>query len=412
MDLTSLLIGLVVGLALGTLVGKFALGSKANDSTSASLATANDMLTAQVAELRGQLDAAREAERLRLEDESKILERLAPVRETLSKMEEHVRAMENERATQFRSISDQLQQSREDGDALRAVTQGLKSALSDPNIRGHWGETQLERLFEAAGMIKGIDFITQDQIPGTDDEKGSRPDAIVRLPDGGQIIVDSKVTLTNYLRATEESDPKKRAELLKQHAKDVALKAKELSDKKYWQRYDLSADYVILFMPTESALAEALQVDPSIYDTALKANVAIATPISLFTTLKSVAFLWRQHEQTEQIHEVISKTRILIDTLVKTSEDVNAFARSLAATVNNYNTFASRYENSLLGSAVAIPGVTEAAFPAIGKVDKSPRELNPAKVAKAKALDGSAPIELDLTEHTSESTMDSDGDSA
>lgn len=261
-------------------------------------------------------------------------------------------------------------------------------------------------------MVKGIDFITQDQIAGTDDEKGSRPDAIVKLPDGGQIIIDAKVTLTNYLRAAEETDPKQRAALLKQHSKDVALKAKELADKKYWQRYDLSADYVILFMPTEAALAEALQVDPSIYDTALKGNVAIATPISLFTTLKSVAFLWRQHDQTNQIHEVINKTRALIDTLGKTADDVNTFAKSLGATVNNYNTFASRFENSLIGAAVAIPGVTDAAFPTLTTIDKAPRELADGKIAKASAIPRSAKeaLDLDLVVPAEQTTMDTDGE--
>lgn len=410
-----LAVGLVVGVAIGVLIGKYVLARSSDDAVVvAGLNATNSSLVDQLADAKAQLDSLRESERARHESESKILERLAPVHTLLNQVEGRVRDMENERKTQFQSIDDQLKQARSDGEALRNVTQGLKSALSDPNIRGHWGETQLERLFEAAGMVKGIDFVTQDQIPGTDDEKGSRPDAIVKLPDGGQIIVDSKVTLTNYLRAAEETDPKVRATLLKQHAKDVALKAKELADKKYWQRYDLSADYVILFMPTESALAEALQIDPSIYDTALRGNVAIATPISLFTTLKSVAFLWRQHDQTNQIHEVINKTRALIDTLGKTAEDVNKFANSLNATVNNYNTFASRFENSLIGAAVAIPGVTDAAFPSLTQLDKKPRELADGKVAKARAVAASTAneLDLDLEVRPTESTMDSDDDSA
>lgn len=411
--LIYLAIGLVVGAVIGVLIGKFLLSKGSTDvATVAGLNATNAALVEQVTDLKAQINSLHEAERRRAEDESKVLERLAPVNTLLNQVEVRVREMENERKTQFNSIVEQLAQARSDGEALRNVTQGLKSALSDPNIRGHWGETQLERLFEAAGMVKGIDFITQDQIPGTDDEKGSRPDAIVRLPDGGQIIVDAKVTLTNYLRAAEETDPKQRATLLKQHAKDVALKAKELADKKYWQRYDLSADYVILFMPTEAALAEALQVDPSIYDTALKGNVAIATPISLFTTLKSVAFLWKQHDQTNQIHEVINKTRVLIDTLGKTAEDVNKFANSLNATVNNYNTFASRFENSLIGAAVAIPGVTDAAFPTLTQLDKKPRELADGKVAKARAVTRVAgdELDLDLAVRSEESTMDNDGD--
>ena len=415
MDMIMFLsVGLVIGAVIGVLLGKFVFASRTGDAvTVAGLTATNASMLDQIAELKTQIESMREAERLRLADESQILERLAPVHTLLNQVEGRVREMENERKTQFRSIDDQLKQARTDGEALRNVTQGLKSALSDPNIRGHWGETQLERLFEAAGMVKGIDFITQDQIPGTDDENGSRPDAIVKLPDGGQIIVDSKVTLTNYLRAAEETDPKQRGALLKQHAKDVALKAKELADKKYWQRYDLSADYVILFMPTEAALAEALQVDPSIYDTALRGNVAIATPISLFTTLKSVAFLWRQHDQTNQIHEVINKTRALIDTLGKTADDVNKFANSLNATVNNYNTFASRFENSLIGAAVAIPGVTDAAFPALTQLDKKPRELADGKIAKARALKSATDneLDLDLAVRSTESTMDSDDDS-
>ncbi|MFM2412704.1 MAG: hypothetical protein RLZZ587_1037 [Actinomycetota bacterium] len=406
------LVYLVVGLLAGAAIGWFVAKSRTNNAEAGVLAGRNEELAKQNDQLLADLAAVREAERARMEEESKVLERLAPVQTLLTQVENRVRDMENERKTQFQSIDDQLKQARADGDALRNVTQGLKSALSDPNIRGHWGETQLERLFEAAGMVKGIDYVTQDQIAGTDDAKGSRPDAIVKLPDGGQIIVDAKVTLTNYLRAAEETDPKLREGLLKQHAKDVALKAKELADKKYWQKYDLSADYVIMFMPTEAALAEALQVDPSIYDTALHMNVAIATPISLFTTLKSVAFLWRQHAQTEQIHEVITKTRVLIDTLGRTADDVNGFAKSLAATVNNYNTFASKFENSLISAAVAIPGVTDGAFPSLTKLDKAPREIKDSKIAKAKALPRAdvPEIDFDLEVRTPQSTMDTDGD--
>ena len=322
----------------------------------------------------------------------------------LNQVEGRVREMENERKTQFQSISDQLTQAKTDGEALRAVTQGLKSALSDPNIRGHWGETQLERLFEAAGLIKGTDYITQDQIAGSEGEKGSRPDAVVQLPEGGQIIVDAKVTLTNYIRATEETDPRQREALLKQHAKDVAAKVKELSEKKYWQKYDLSADYVIMFMPTEAALAEALQVDPSIYDSALKQNVAIATPISLFTTLKSVALLWRQHRETNEIHEVISRTRQLIAAIARTATEVNDFAKSLNATVNNYNTFASWFENSLIGAAAAVPGVSADEFPELTVIAKKPREIKSAKVDKLGIT------AADLAELDAESTMDTDGD--
>lgn len=405
MEIVYLLIGLLVGAAIGWLVARARSARPTEDATTvAALSATNQVQLAQIDELKTQIDAMREAERARLAGESQILERLAPVHTLLNQVEGRVREMENERKTQFQSITEQLAQAKTDGEALRAVTQGLKSALSDPNIRGHWGETQLERLFEAAGLIKGTDYITQDQIAGSDGEKGSRPDAVVQLPEGGQIIVDAKVTLTNYIRATEETDPRQREALLKQHAKDVAAKVKELSEKKYWQKYDLSADYVIMFMPTEAALAEALQVDPSIYDTALKQNVAIATPISLFTTLKSVALLWRQHRETNEIHEVITRTRQLIAAIARTATEVNDFAKSLNATVNNYNTFASWFENSLIGAAAAVPGVSESEFPELTVIAKKPREIKAAKVEKLGITSE------DLAELEAESTMDTDGD--
>ncbi|MFM6974984.1 MAG: DNA recombination protein RmuC [Agromyces sp.] len=405
MEIIYLVIGLLVGGAIGWLVSRVRAPKGESDvATVAALTATNQAHVQQIADLQRQLDEQRKSEEQRKAGESQILERLAPVHTLLSQVEGRVRDMENERKTQFQSISDQLAQAKSDGEALRAVTQGLKSALSDPNIRGHWGETQLERLFEAAGLIKGTDYITQDQIAGTDDAKGSRPDAVVQLPEGGQIIVDAKVTLTNYIRATEEPDPRQREALLKQHAKDVAAKVKELSEKKYWQKYDLSADYVIMFMPTEAALAEALQVDPSIYDSALKQNVAIATPISLFTTLKSVALLWRQHRETNEIHEVISRTRQLIAAIARTATEVNDFAKSLNATVNNYNTFASWFENSLIGAAAAVPGVSEGEFPELNVIAKKPREIKSAKVDKLGIT------AADLAELDAESTMDIDGE--
>lgn len=405
MEIVYLIIGLLVGAALGLLVAKVRSPKSTDDVvTAAALTATNQAQLTQIEDLKSQIEALREVDRARVAEESQILERLAPVHTLLNQVEGRVRDMENERKTQFQSISDQLNQAKTDGEALRAVTQGLKSALSDPNIRGHWGETQLERLFEAAGLIKGTDYITQDQIAGSEGEKGSRPDAVVQLPEGGQIIVDAKVTLTNYIRATEETDPRQREALLKQHAKDVAAKVKELSEKKYWQKYDLSADYVIMFMPTEAALAEALQVDPSIYDSALKQNVAIATPISLFTTLKSVALLWRQHRETNEIHEVISRTRQLIAAIARTATEVNDFAKSLNATVNNYNTFASWFENSLIGAAAAVPGVSEDEFPELTVIAKKPREIKSAKVEKLGITAD------DLAELEAESTMDTDGE--
>jgi DNA recombination protein RmuC len=403
MDLVSLLVGIVLGAVVGLVIGKFALASKS--SNAGEFAAATERVTAQAEQieyLKSQLATLTEQERARLNDERAVLERLAPVQTLLAQVEGRVRDMENERKTQFQSIKDQLDLSRQDAEALRQVTQGLKTALSDPNIRGHWGETQVERLFEAAGLVKGVDYITQDQIAGDDGEKGQRPDAIVLLPDGGRIIVDAKVTLTNYLRASEEADPKSREALLKAHAKDVATKAKELGDKKYWKKYDDSAEYVIMFMPTEAALAEALQIDPSIYDTALKMNVAIATPISLFTTLKSVAFLWRQHAETNEIHDVISKTRALIGAIARTATEVNKFANSLNATVNNYNGFASWFENSLIDAATAIPGVSSNEFPEIAMSVKKPREI------KAKRVELLGVTDADLAELDTESTMDSD----
>ncbi|MFM6967692.1 MAG: DNA recombination protein RmuC [Microbacteriaceae bacterium] len=405
MEIIYLVVGLLAGGAIGWLVARARSTQSTTDATAvAALSATNQAQLIQIDDLKTQLESIRAAETARLAGESQILERLAPVHTLLNQVEGRVREMENERKTQFQSISDQLTQAKTDGEALRAVTQGLKSALSDPNIRGHWGETQLERLFEAAGLIKGTDYITQDQIAGSEGEKGSRPDAVVQLPEGGQIIVDAKVTLTNYIRATEETDPRQREALLKQHAKDVAAKVKELSEKKYWQKYDLSADYVIMFMPTEAALAEALQVDPSIYDSALKQNVAIATPISLFTTLKSVALLWRQHRETNEIHEVISRTRQLIAAIARTATEVNDFAKSLNATVNNYNTFASWFENSLIGAAAAVPGVSEDEFPELTVIAKKPREIKSAKVDKLGIT------AADLAELDAESTMDTDGD--
>lgn len=399
-----LTLGLLVGTVIGVLIGKYVMRSPA----SVELAASTERISAQAEQieyLKGQLESLIEQEKSRASEESAVLERLAPVQTLLTQVEGRVREMENERKTQFQSIKDQLDLSRRDSEALRTVTQGLRTALADPNVRGYWGETQVERLFEAAGLVKGIDYVTQDQVQGEEGESNQRPDAVVMLPDGGRIVVDVKTPLTHYLQANEAPDEKSRKLLMDKHAKSVADKVKELGEKKYWQKYEQSASYVIMYIPTEAAFTDALQSDPSIYDTALKLNVAIATPISLFTTLKSVAFLWRQHAESNEIHEVISKTRSLINALAKTADKVNDFAKSLNATVNNYNTFASWFENSLISAAVEIPGVTTGEFdPLVQGNGKNARQI------PQKRIDKISLGNTDLPELTAESTIDTHGD--
>ncbi|MEL0260806.1 MAG: DNA recombination protein RmuC [Aquiluna sp.] len=282
--LNALLLGLLVGSLLG-----YQLAKRRNPAADPQLATKLAALQATETELRNQLaksDEAAKAQKLEAEKENRVLLELAPVKTQLEQMQTVVQRLEKERLEQFSSISEQLKASIETDENLRKQTQALSQALSSNSLRGVWGEAQLRKLVELAGLIKHADFSEQATIASAD--KSGRADMVINLPGGKSLAIDSKVPFDKYQEASainelatgEELERRKR--LLAEHVKAVKGHIDELASRAYWEGLETSPDFVICFVPSESLLSAALDQDAALMEYAFKKNVALASPVSLF----------------------------------------------------------------------------------------------------------------------------------
>jgi DNA recombination protein RmuC len=413
-----LAIGIAAGIAIGWLIARVqSPRAGADQALVAGLSATRDAQAIQIDDLKAQLEQLRSVEEARKADESKVLQQLAPVELMLKQLNDSVRTMENERGTQFNAIDKALKQAREDAEKLTTVTFGLKSALGNANVRGHWGETQLRRVVEAAGLVEHVDFTTQVHKAGDDDSAAARPDMVINLPENAHIVVDSKAPLVKYMEAMEVAEQGGDAKaLLKEHARHVRGHVKTLADKKYWEKFSDTADYVILFLPSEAVLAEALSADPALYEDALKMNVALVSPNGMFTTLKSVAYIWRQHSQTEEVVKIVHLGQALFTSLGQAAAEVGKMGGHLSTVVQAYNDLVAKMEGGVLRAAKKFPGINMEGLKELAPIEKEPREIKterfPEPLALSDGLDNSEfdEIEIDLGEIPSAPTMDTDED--
>ncbi|MBU1587327.1 MAG: DNA recombination protein RmuC, partial [Actinobacteria bacterium] len=334
MDLVMLVAALLVGLVLGAVIGLLVARARsaspaliearhtaalmqlqADEAARRSAIEANLAATeASIAGLREQLEEAQNryheaVDRARAEAqeraaESKILQALTPVQETLRTMQQKVTDLESQRSQQYGQIAEQLKQTQLSGDQIRATTESLASALRSNSTRGVWGETQLRNVVQAAGLIERVDFDVQHSI--SSDAGAGRPDMVIHLPGGKNIAVDAKVPFTAYLEASQISvtatgeEGARREALIKQHVKVLRGHIDTLASKAYWQGLEASPELVIAFIPSESLVSSALEADPAIMDYAFNKRVALASPVTLWSVLKTVAFSWQQDVLTDQ----------------------------------------------------------------------------------------------------------------
>jgi DNA recombination protein RmuC len=356
MDALSLLLGLGIGAMLGIAIGYLVAKSKKQlaPDLSAQLAAAQATET----ELRVQLtnlQAQIEQEKLKAQEENKILVQLAPVKQQLEQMQTVVAQLEKERSTQFASISEQLRNAVETDENLRKQTQTLAQALSSNSLRGVWGEAQLRKLVELAGLIKHADFSEQATI-STEGGSG-RADMVINLPGGKSLAIDSKVPFNSYQEASaiselatgEELDRRRR--LLEEHVKAMRKHIDDLGSKAYWTGLEASPDFVVCFVPSESLLSAALEQDPAILEYAFKKNVALASPVSLFSVLKTINYIWRQNADESQIRSMIKLGKELYDRVGKVAQVADKLGRSINTTVKDYNSFVSSLETRMLVTA-------------------------------------------------------------
>jgi DNA recombination protein RmuC len=354
MEIVYLVVGLAVGALLGWLTAK--LTKKAGPTTEGAieaatlLATKTEAVTrleAQVAELKVQ--AQKDAENNLLAAEIK------PVKESLAAMTATVADLQRQRTEQVGELQAQIRNVVESNENIRKEAAQLSQAMSSNSVRGVWGETQLRRLVELAGLLKHADFDEQATI-ATGDSSG-RADMIIRLPGGKSLAIDSKVPFNSYQAASAISElatgeeALRRKKLLDEHVKAMKSHIDALSTRSYWTGLDASPDFVIAFVPSESLLSAALDIDNTLLEYAFKKNVALASPVSLFSVLKTINYIWRQNADEGSLRTMIQLGKELYERVGKVTELADKLGRSIGSTVKDYNAFVSSFERRMLVTA-------------------------------------------------------------
>jgi len=309
-----------------------------------------------------------------LRSQSTLLEltetKLAPIKETLQKFETQARALEEKRAREVGAIGERLREVAAGQERLRVETGSLVTALRAPNVRGQWGEMQLRRVVELAGMVDHCDFVTQ---ASTRDSDGAllRPDLVVKLPGGKSIVVDSKVPIQAYLDAVNCEDAEEKRLHLAQHARQLRDHIVKLGHKRYWRQFDPSPEFVVMFVD-EGLYRAALDHDGSLLETGAEAGVVIASPATLIGLLRTVAYGWQQETVAESAREISELGRELYDRLGTFAGHFAKVGRNLDTAVGAFNQAVSSFQSRLLVTARKFPehGVTNDELPPLKQIEK------------------------------------------
>ena len=397
MIIAALLIGLVVG-ALGAYLALrpalverrrrteevIVLRSELSAATTALDAerrTVDDRLEAVIKTLSVEALDANSARFLELA-ESRLSGQVLPLKESLERMDQQLRGVERVRQEAYGRLQEGVQQLRSDQERLRAETGNLVTALRAPHVRGRWGEIQLRRVIELAGMVEHCDF---DEQRSTRDEDGNllRPDVIVHLPGEKQVVVDSKVPLAAYLDAFREDlgDDARRA-LLADHARHVREHIQKLGQKAYWRQLPATPEFVVMFLPDESFLRAAVEQDGSLVELAVANNVIPASPTNLIGLLRAIHYGWQQETIAESAREVNALGRELYKRLATMGAHFARLGKSLDGAVKAYNESVGSLERQVLPQARRFErhGITGIELPELQPVERQTRPLAAAEL--------------------------------
>ena len=332
----TVLLALLLGLALGLLLGRLL----ARRDEKVLLTSFEGLASRALAGTRDEADREAAAQRQAVEH------LVGPLREQLHLVEAQLRGLEVERARAQAELREQVSGVRRSSELLGKETAALVDALRRPQARGRWGEVQLRRCVEYAGMVDRCDF-SEQQVLGD----GSRPDLVVRLAGGRSIVVDAKVTLAAYLEAVECDDEQQAAARMAAHARHLRSHVDRLADKAYWSALPDSPEFVVLFVPGEAFLAPALEHDPSLLEHAYSRHVHLATPTTLVSLLRTAAHAWQQEQLTENARAVVVAGKELYSRLGTLGGHVDKLGRTLNSAVTDYNRTVASLERTLLPSA-------------------------------------------------------------
>jgi DNA recombination protein RmuC len=307
---------------------------------------------------------------------------VAPLRESLGKVQVQVTALESARKEAYGALTEAVRNLREDQHRLRSETSNLVTALRAPHVRGRWGEIQLRRVVEMAGMVQHCDFVEQ---PTTTDGDGRvlRPDVVVRLPGGKRIVIDSKAPLSAYLDAfTGEATDDERAIRFAEHARQVRDHIVKLGQKGYWRQFDSTPEFVVMFLPDESFLRVALEHDPSLIELAVDNNVIPASPTNLIGLLRAVHYGWQQETIADGARQISDLGRELYKRLSTMGTHFSKLGRSLDTAVRAYNETVGSLERQVLPQARRFEqhGITGVSPPELAPIERQARVLAAAEL--------------------------------
>jgi DNA recombination protein RmuC len=395
MSAISLLVGLLLGIVIGAAIGYlFARGRvAAADERARGAAERAALVEGQLAERFQALSAqAMDASTSRflqvaegrLENRTAAVEHLVgPLRDTLARVEAQLRESDADRSRSHAALAEQVSIARQTSEALRVQTQALVTALRRPEARGRWGELQLRRVVELAGMSARCDFDEQVSVAAPDG--ALRPDMVVRLAGGKNIVVDSKVSLAAYLEAAETDSEDVRTARMVAHARHLREHVDRLAAKAYWAALSPSPEFVILFIPGEAFLAPALERDPGLLEYALGRRVHIATPTTLVTMLRTAQYAWQQAALAENARAVFDLGRELYERIGGLGGHMNQVGRALTKAVSTYNQAVGSLEGRVLVSARKLNelGVVDSELVAPAVVEETTRALSAPELATA-----------------------------
>ena len=278
-----------------------------------------------------------------------VKEIIHPLKEALDRYDTHIQAMERSREKAYGGLSSQVQSLIQTQDILRKETGKLVNALRVPHVRGRWGEITLKRVAELAGMQNHCDFFEQTSAHSEDGIL--RPDMIIHLPENRLIIIDAKVPLTAYLDALESHQKEEKESRLAAHAKHVQNHINQLSQKAYWTQFNPTPEFVVLFIPGENFFSAALEKKPHLIELGVKKNVILATPTTLISLLKTVAFGWQQKKLTENARKISDLGADLFERLSTMGRHINALGHDIERCIQSYNKVVGSLERRVLVSA-------------------------------------------------------------